>query len=259
MNSKIYEFINTFKDRLLGKCENIIGIYLFGSITYGGFDENSSDIDLIIITKTLLNKTEMENVKNIHKEIIDMNNLWGNRLEVSYTPLFMFNEKNIPNIPRPYYNERFYEKASFGNEWLINNYLLLNYGKTIYGKDIKEIINYNISIEEIKECCIKDFYKEWNSKIDDNEWLKNGQNQAYIVLNICRIIYTLKNNKTENKIASAKWVKEKYEIWRDLIEEAEQWDFDKIINRQNDIKNYIVYMENIIKMEMKNGVRPYFV
>jgi len=248
---KIYEFINVFKDKLLEKCENIIGIYLFGSLVYGGFDENSSDIDLIIITNGLLNKIEMENVKNIHKEVIVINNVWGNRLEVSYTPLFMFNKKIIPEIPRPYYNGKFYEKAGYGNEWLINNYLLLNYGKNIYGKDIKEIIDYNISIEEIKECCVNDFYKEWYSKINDNEWLKNGQNQAYIVLNICRIIYTLINNKIGNKIISSKWVKEKYHIWENLIEEAEKWDFNKIINRQNDIKEYIKYMKNKIKIEIR--------
>ncbi|MCL2765272.1 MAG: DUF4111 domain-containing protein [Treponema sp.] len=249
--NKIYEFINVFKDKLLEKCENIVGIYLFGSLIYGGFDENSSDIDLIVITKTLLNKIEIKNIEILHKEIIKINNLWGNRLEVSYTPLFMFNEKSIPNIPRPYYNGKFYEKAGYGNEWLINNYLLLNYGKTIYGKDFKEIINYNISIEEIKKCCINDFYKEWNPKINDNDWLKKGQNQAYIVLNICRIIYTLLNNKIGNKTVSAKWVKEKYEIWKNLIEEAEKWNFNKIINRQNDIKEYISYMENIIRMEIE--------
>jgi len=35
---------------------------------------------------------------------------------VSYTPLDMLNEKNIPELPRPYYNETFYNEATYGKE-----------------------------------------------------------------------------------------------------------------------------------------------
>lgn len=247
LENKVYEFIDIFKDKLINNCENIIGIYLFGSLAYGGFNENSSDIDINVITKNLLNKNEMDIIKNIHKELIELNNIWGNRLEVSYTPIFMIKEKSIPKIPRPYFNGKFYEKAGYGNEWLINNYLILNYGKNIYGQEYKKLINYDITIEDIKKSCLNDFYKEWHPKIIDSEWLQNSENQAYIVLNICRIIYTIKNNKIGNKKESAKWIKEKYGQWKDLIEEAEKWEHNKIINKQNEIKEYIKYMDKEIK------------
>lgn len=247
MENKIYEFIDIFKEKLIINCKNIIGIYLFGSLAYGSFNENSSDIDITVITNTLLNKTEMDLIKNIHNELIEINYIWGNRLEVSYTPIFMFNEKSIPNIPRPYFNGKFYEKAGYGNEWLINNYLLLNYGKTIYGQNFNKILNYEITIEEIKQCCKNDFYKEWYPKINDNEWLSNSENQAYIILNICRIIYTIENNKIGSKNESAKWVMEKYGKWSNLIMEAEKWEFNVKIDKQNEIKKYIIFMKNILK------------
>jgi len=59
MSKEINDFIDVFKNILLEKCENIIGIYLFGSLAYGGFNEKTSDIDLIVITKTLLNNVEL--------------------------------------------------------------------------------------------------------------------------------------------------------------------------------------------------------
>jgi len=253
MNNEVMDFIGIFKDKIIEKCKNIIGIYLFGSLAYGGFEEKSSDIDLVVITKTLLDKNDLENIKNIHKKIIEINNIWGNRLEVSYTPINMFNEKSIPNIPRPYYNGTFYEKAGYGNEWLINNYLLLNYGKRIYGPEINTIINYEISIDEIKKSCVNDFYKEWFVKINNYEWLNKSENQAYIVLNICRIIYTIKESKIGNKKESAKWVKEKYVKWKKLIEEAEEWEFNKIMNKENEINEYVKYMEIEIKNENKSN------
>jgi len=243
----ILNFINIYKNMLIEKCENIIGIYLFGSLAYGGFSEETSDIDLQVITKTLLNDTELENVKDIHKKLIEINNIWGKRLEVSYTPVDMLKEKNIPTLPRPYYNEIFYYKAGYGNEWLINNYLILNYGKTIYGPDFNKLIEYKITIDDVKGSCKKDFYKEWKPKIDDDEWLSHSNNQAYIILNICRIIYTINNSKTENKHNSAKWVKNQYKQWKKLIEKAEEWDYQKTMNKQKEIKEFIIYMEKIIK------------
>ena len=243
----LFKFINIFKETLLEKCNNIIGIYLFGSLSYGGFNKNSSDIDLIVITKTLLNKIELENIKYIHKKLIEIDKNWGNRLEVSYTPIDMLEEKDIPILPRPYYNKIFYEKAGYGNEWLINNYLLLNFGKVIYGPEFKTLLKYGISINEIKESCIKDFYKEWVSKINDNEWLLKSENQAYIVLNICRIIYTIINSKLGNKQESAKWMKEEYTEWRNLINEAGKWNYNKFMNRQVEIKEYIKAMEEVVK------------
>jgi predicted nucleotidyltransferase len=93
MNKEISGFINLFKDILLEKCENIIGIYLFGSLAYVGFNEETSDIDLVIITKTLLNKAELENIRNIHKKLNEINIKWAKRLGVSYTPIDMLNEK----------------------------------------------------------------------------------------------------------------------------------------------------------------------
>jgi len=255
-NREILNFIDLFKNTLLEKCGNIIGIYLFGSLTYGGFNEKSSDIDLVVITKTLFDKTELETVKNIHKKLNEMNLKWAKRFEVSYTPICMLSEKTVPIVPRPYYNEIFYDEATYGNEWLINNYLLINYRKTVYGPDIKTLIRYNVNIDDVTGACVNDFYKEWIPKINDDKWLSDSHNQSYIVLNICRIIYTIFNSKTENKQNSAKWVKEKYSEWKNLIEEAEKWDYSKTMNNQDEIKEFIKYIEK--KIENKDISFPTF-
>jgi predicted nucleotidyltransferase len=245
-NKEAFDFIDQYKNNLLENIENVIGIHLFGSLAYGGFNEKSSDIDLVVITESFLAKTEIECVKNIHKNLDKISTKWSNRLEVSYTPIEMLKNKNIPILPRPYFNKIFYNEANYGNEWLINNYLLLNYGKTLYGQDFKTFVDYNITIDDIKEACFNDFLEEWLPKIDDDEWFSNSHYQAYTVLNICRIIYTIFNSEIENKQKSTKWVSQKYPEWKVLIEEAEQWDYSKSMNKQNEIKKYIEYMENVI-------------
>ena len=245
-NKEVFDFIDIFKNNLLEKLDNIIGIYLFGSLAYGGFDEKSSDIDLVVVTKVLLNKSEIIIVKDIHKNLNSINNIWSKRFEVSYTPMDMFKVKNIPILPRPYYNEYFYDEATYGNEWLINNYLLEKYGKTIYGPEFKTLLQYKINIDEIIISCINDFYKEWFPKLTDDKWLSNSHYQAYIILNICRIMYTINNSEIANKKESAKWVKKKYPEWIELIEEAENWNYNKTIDKKFEVKEYIKYMDNKI-------------
>ena len=48
---EISDFIDLFKNTLLERCGNITGIYLFGSLTYCGFNEKSGDMEKIILKK----------------------------------------------------------------------------------------------------------------------------------------------------------------------------------------------------------------
>jgi predicted nucleotidyltransferase len=249
---EIFEFISHYKNMLLENCsDKIIGIYLFGSLAYGGFDKGRSDIDIVVITKTLLKGFELDTVKNIHKKLEAINQKWSKRFEASYTSIDMLKEINPPKDPRPYYGEIFYDEATYGNEWLINNYLLYNYGITIYGPEFKTLINKPINIKEVQEACIKDFYKEWKPKINDNEWLSNSHYQSYIVLNICRILYTINRMELTSKQKSCEWVKNNYTEWKELIEEAERWNYEKTMNRKNEVNNFIKFAGKIIE-EWKN-------
>ena len=73
-------------------------------------------------------------------------------------------------------------------------------------------------------------------------------------MNICSIIYTIFNSKTENKQNSVNWVKKQYKEWKNLIKEAEKWDYTKTMNKQDEIKEFIKYMEKIIDNKNKSNV-----
>jgi predicted nucleotidyltransferase len=254
---EIYNFITHFKNLLLENCNSVIGIYLFGSLAYGGFDKGRSDIDIVVITKTLIKGSELHTIKNIHKELENINEKWSKRLEASYTPIEMLKEKAPPKEPRPYYGEIFYNEATYGNEWLINNYLLYHYGIAIYGPEFKTLINEPINIKDIQQACINDFYAEWIPKIDDHEWLSNSHYQSYLVLNICRIIYTINESEVANKQKSCNWVKSKYKEWEELINEAEVWEYNKIMDKENDTKRFIKFAEKIIEEWYLLTCNPY--
>ncbi len=213
-------FITNGIENILGK--KLIGLYLFGSLTYGDFNSGSSDIDLVAIINEPLNDDELILIKQIHQQTEKYDQKWSQRLECSYTPIGMLENILPPQKPRPYYGGGiFYEDASYGNEWIINNYLLYQWGVPLIGSDFKKLIN-PVDIIEVQKACIRDLFQEWEPKTTDFEWLDNSHYQSYLILNLCRILYTVICGDTVTKKVSATWIKNKFESWSNLIETAEK-------------------------------------
>lgn len=96
-------------------------------------------------------------------------------------------------------------------------------------------------IREVQKASIRDLLREWEPKIYDSEWLENSHYQSYLVLNLCRILYTVHNAKLGSKKVAAEWVKKIFPKWRELIEEAEAWDYDKEMRQQENVIAFIQF------------------
>lgn len=189
---EITELIFALREGLLGAFgDEIVGIYLFGSLTYGDFQLGRSDIDLVIVVRTPLTVTGIKVASDLHVHLLERFPVWGRRLETSYTPLEMFQESSPPAAGRPYWGEgRFYPAAIYGNEWLINNYLLREHGVALHGPPFA-LLCPPIAIEAVQQASRNDLLEEWQPKLHDSEWLDDPHYQSYLVLNLCRILHTL--------------------------------------------------------------------
>lgn len=55
--------------------------------------------------------------------------------------------------------------------------------------------------------------------MNDLQWLSNSHSQSYLVLNLCRILYTIMRGAVASKSGSALWVKNEFcSEWQFLIE-----------------------------------------
>ena len=227
---------------------NLVGLYLFGSLTYGDFNPESSDIDLVAIVKNPLDQHELQLIKKFHQKLAEQNQKWHTRLEYSYTPISMLNSILPPKEPRPYFNSgSFYEAAPYGNEWIINNYLLYEYGIPLIGEDFKTLTN-PINIIEVQKACIRDLFQEWELKMTDVEWLNNSHYQSYLVLNLCRILFTVSCGSTGSKKTSAEWVKNKFGLpWSILIETALSWKYGEKMSLQDETIAFLKFVIDKIK------------
>jgi predicted nucleotidyltransferase len=243
--NKILEFVSHHISKIFGK--KLIGIYLFGSLTYGDFNTESSDIDLEVILKDTISNIELDLIEKIHDQIKLKHLKWAKRVEISYTPISMLSDVLPPSQPRPYFGEGiFYPAANYGNEWIINNYLLYQYGFPLIGPDFKTLIA-SIDIEQVKQAAAKDLFTEWEPKLNDSTWLNNSHYQSYLVLNLCRILYTTPSSSIGSKKVSASWTKNYFPQWKKLIQTAEDWRYGLEMNRKQETINFLKFSLKEVK------------
>lgn len=222
--------------------DNLVGVYLYGSLTYGDYNPGRSDMDLMTIVKNPLTKDQTEAVGQLHQTLESDYPEWHHRIEASYTPVSFLPSVLPPKQPRPYYGEgKMWPDADYGNEWIINLYLLDKHGITLLGADIHQLI-HDVDIKDVQKACVRDLYKEWEPKLREPQWLDNSHYQSYLVLNLCRILYTVENADAKSKKVSADWVKKQYPQWQELIDIAQNWDYSQQMDKQQETLAFLRFV-----------------
>lgn len=256
MQKQIDQIISQLSQELPKALDNnLVGLYLFGSLTYGDFNEESSDIDLMAIVKKPVTTSEIEQLKKLHNNIATLYPHWATRIECSYTPINMLTSKEPPTQPRPYYGENvFWPEAPYGNEWIINLYLTYTYGQTLIGPDFKTLVK-PVQISEVQKAAIKDLFQEWEPKLREASWLDNSHYQSYLVLNLCRIFYTVMQADAKSKKVAADWVKSHYPEWRKLIVRAQNWQYGQEMKMQKKTLEFLRFVIQHVKQSIlyENG------
>lgn len=222
---------------LLG--DKVIGLYLSGSLAYGDFVPERSDIDLQAVVRSPLTKDELRSMEQLHKEIERRSPQWAERIECTYVPLALMRELTPPATPRPWWGfGTMYPEAPAGNEWIINHHLLSRHGIALHGPDFNQLIP-TIDIDLVRQASARDLFQEWVPKINDAEWLSNSHYQSYLVLNLCRILHTVIRGQPGSKVVAGRWAKAEYPQWKALIEEAERWTYGMEMNRQAEVVTFL--------------------
>ena len=117
----------------------------------------------------------------------------------------------------------------------------------MFGADFKDL-SAPIDITDVQKACVRDLFQEWEPKIRDYEWLDNSHYQSYLVLNLCRILYTVMEGTAATKTESAGWVKKKFGLpWSRLIEDAQSWNYSKEMASRDEAIAFIKFTIGQIK------------
>lgn len=160
--NEVLSLLSTQLQEIFG--DKLVALYLTGSLSYGDFDYGSSDIDFLAVLSKDLTANELLAIKKMHQEIGKQVPYWAKRLEGSYIPQEWLNNFAKPLKKRPYVNAGYVALLPYGDEWLLNLYVLSECGITLLGKKPQELIKA-IDIKDVREASKKNLLNEWKPKL----------------------------------------------------------------------------------------------
>ncbi len=64
--------------------QNLVGLYLYGSLTTGDYDPNVSDVDLLVVIAKDFDNQVFGQLNRSHQALVQAAPQWNERLEIAY-------------------------------------------------------------------------------------------------------------------------------------------------------------------------------
>lgn len=204
--------------------EKLVGFYLYGSLSLGDFDPESSDIDFLIVTSEELSEKVLEDLRDMHVSIAASGLPYARRLEGSYIPRTALRRYDPQNAFHPTISVDWeFHVDQHKSNWVIERHIVREHGIIVWGPSPKTLIE-PISLQELREAVCEMLKEFWQVQLTESEWLRPRDYQAFAVLTMCRALYTLSQGAVVSKPEAALWVSQTLDPqWRAIIERALIW------------------------------------
>lgn len=223
---ELREVLNLFAGEIAAELkENLVGIYLVGSIASGDFDLDS-DVDFLVVTNTELTEADMKPLQDIQIKIHDMDCYPAKHLEGSYISIRDLNDRSSVGKKSLFYFDNgstSFEQTTHDNQWHVR-WVLRERGIPLVGpkpETLLPAIPADELMSEIKTAMVQS-KAIFEGEIDRPLSFCNSRfGQPFFVLTYCRMLHTLHTGTVQSKKAGATWAKEFVDPgWIDLIEQA---------------------------------------
>jgi hypothetical protein len=228
MDAISYPHINELTADLLTRMqailgEKLVGLYFYGSITWGDFDEENSDIDMLAALQSDLTDAEIDSLKKMHEDFTNQHKSWYDRIEVQYLSISGLQtfktQKTKMAVISPGEN---FHMVEAGKEWLMNWYFVQEYGVTFFGPSPKNLIEPITKAEFLQT--VKEHALTWREYVTGTKHSRGFQ--AYAILTLCRALYAIKVGEQTSKQKAAFWAEKELPEWATLIQNALVWRKD---------------------------------
>lgn len=239
---KILEIIVERYKKILDK--NLMGIYLHGSLAMGCYT-SASDIDFIVLVKESI---DIATKKSIIKAIMNLEGLPQKGVEMSIV-LEKYAKEFIYPTPfelhySDFHKQRYISDSSYicggvKDKDLAAHFTVIKHrGICLYGKSISQVFG-DVPRKYYIDSIISDI-KDAKEEILENT--------VYIVLNLCRVLYYLKENIISSKLEAGTWAKEIVpQLYRKIVEDGLEEYSNKSEKIKYDIDLLLEYANYLLK------------
>ena len=193
---RLEEYLAAVSQALGGQ---LLGIYIFGSLARGCFNETTSDIDLMVISDSTCSPDAVSQISTAHQ-----------RLALAVDAVFISSQQvNHNSVPTPIDfllkpEGSIIRKAAGSLDFIINRQDVYDCGIAVFGPEAKHLVK--AVPWELQKEAITQLYPFVIARF------KNP------VLMLCRMVYALCNQQLCSKVAAGKWALSAFAAeWSQLI------------------------------------------
>jgi predicted nucleotidyltransferase len=222
-----YPEINKILDLLLSSANivlgnQLVGMYLYGSLSSGDFNLETSDIDFLIVTTSSLSDKTIADLESMHHHIWKSGLKWASKLEGSYIPKRDIRRHDPRSGPCPTVNEGQFYLDQRGSDWIIQRHVIREQGIVLAGPDPKTLID-PVSSNDIRKAVKGVLQEWWFPMLENPAWLQRHGTEyhAFAILTMCRALHSLEYGTIVSKPEAARWAQKALgEEWSQVIEQA---------------------------------------
>jgi predicted nucleotidyltransferase len=184
--------------------ENFVGLYGYGSLALGDFDPATSDIDFLVVTAGEIDREGIAALEAMHTRLWASGSHWALKLEGRYLPRSALRRYEPNNPARPCVNEGRFYLSPEEPDWIIHRDVLREHPAVVAGPPLAQLID-PVSPDELCGAVRATLREWWTPMLDDPARLRDDAYQAYAILTMCRVLYTLRHGTIVSKPVAARW------------------------------------------------------
>jgi Domain of unknown function (DUF4111) len=210
--------------------DDLVGLYLHGSLALGDFFPPASDIDFHAATAGTLGAPALERLGAMHAAF-KAEGGWVARLEGVYLPPGALRrpdpaEGRVPTVGTDWD----FAPGRPGPTWVFDRWVTREHGLVVTGPDPRDLID-PIGPDDLRTAVLASLLGDWARRLApgaDLAWLRPRNYQAFTVLTMCRDLHVLERATLVSKPKAAAWAARRLgPPWSTLIDRALTWRADE--------------------------------
>lgn len=224
-----YPDVNAVLDKLLTRIKVVlgnyfIGLYLHGSLAYGDFNPQTSEVDFLVGTEGSLPTETFSDLKDMHARFFASGLAWSQKLEGAYIPKDDLRRHDPAHALVPWLGvDGHFALEQLGSDWIIQRWILREKGVIVSGPALKSMID-PVSADDLREAVRSSLCEWWSPPFPSPERFQIVEYQAYAILTMYRSLFVLEHGHVTSKPEAARWAQSVLgEPWIRLISDAAGW------------------------------------
>jgi hypothetical protein len=209
--------------------DQLIGLYLRGSLALGDFIPATSDVDVLAVLEHAVSPTLFARLTDLHADLAGSANPYATRMEMVYLDRGAVRHFT-PGQQHPTLGQggRLHWEEHRAN-WIFERWTVREHGVILFGPDPRTLID-PIGKDELRAAArgrLSD-WAAWAAAPEDPEFLLPRAHQAYISETICRALATVASGELWSKPRSVAWALAQLpEPWRTTVRDAQAGRTDR--------------------------------